>query len=108
MNITEQTPNGRRSFLKRGLVVAAGTVGVGLLTKGLTFAHASGSPVADEQATTSTPTNRSNGINVVLVHGAWADGSCYSRVIPLLLEEGYTVWAPQLPETTHLADDVTA
>jgi pimeloyl-ACP methyl ester carboxylesterase len=49
-----------------------------------------------------------NGVNVVLVHGVWADGSSYSRVIPLLLDEGYTVWATQLPLTTHLADDVTA
>ena len=49
-----------------------------------------------------------NGVNVVLVHGIWADGSSYSGVIPRLLDEGYTVWAPQLPLTTHLADDVTA
>lgn len=43
--------------------------------------------------------------NVVLVHGAWADGSCWSAVIERLQARGFTVTAPQLPETS-LADDV--
>jgi pimeloyl-ACP methyl ester carboxylesterase len=43
--------------------------------------------------------------NVVLVHGAWADGSCWSDVIQRLQADGYDVTAPQLPETS-LADDV--
>src|SRR6267143_7157362 len=43
--------------------------------------------------------------NVVLVHGAWADGSCWSAVIESLQARGYTVTAPQFPETS-LSDDV--
>ena len=43
--------------------------------------------------------------NVVLVHGAWADGSCWSGVIRLLQEDGYNVIAPQFP-LTSLADNV--
>jgi pimeloyl-ACP methyl ester carboxylesterase len=43
--------------------------------------------------------------NIVLVHGAWADGSCWSDVIERLQARGYKVTAPQLPETS-LADDV--
>jgi pimeloyl-ACP methyl ester carboxylesterase len=43
--------------------------------------------------------------NIVLVHGAWADGSCWSAVIELLQVRGYHVTAPQFPETS-LADDV--
>ncbi|HEY1237931.1 MAG TPA: alpha/beta hydrolase [Solirubrobacterales bacterium] len=43
--------------------------------------------------------------NIVLVHGAWADGSCWSDVIQRLQADGYNVTAPQLPETS-LADDV--
>jgi pimeloyl-ACP methyl ester carboxylesterase len=43
--------------------------------------------------------------NIVLVHGAWADGSCWSAVIESLQAEGYEVTAPQFPETS-LADDV--
>jgi pimeloyl-ACP methyl ester carboxylesterase len=42
---------------------------------------------------------------VVLVHGAFADGSSWSRVIPILESEGYTVIAVQNP-LTSLADDV--
>lgn len=42
--------------------------------------------------------------NIVLVHGAWADGSCWSNVIELLQSDGYTVTAPQLPETSLAAD----
>src|SRR5690242_5504926 len=43
--------------------------------------------------------------NIVLVHGAWADGSCWSGVIERLQAKGYNVTAPQFPETS-LADDV--
>ena len=40
-----------------------------------------------------------------VVHGAWADGSCWSNVIERLQADGYKVTAPQLPESS-LADDV--
>lgn len=43
--------------------------------------------------------------NIVLVHGAWADGSSWSAVIERLQADGYTVTAPQFPMTT-LADNV--
>lgn len=43
--------------------------------------------------------------NIVLVHGAWADGSCWSGVIERLQADGYHVMAPQFPETST-ADDV--
>jgi pimeloyl-ACP methyl ester carboxylesterase len=43
--------------------------------------------------------------NIVLVHGAWADGSCWSGVVERLQTAGYNVVAPQFPETS-LADDV--
>jgi pimeloyl-ACP methyl ester carboxylesterase len=44
-------------------------------------------------------------LNIVLVHGAWADGSCWSGVIERLQARGYHVTAPQFPMTA-LADDV--
>ena len=44
-------------------------------------------------------------LNVVLVHGAWADGSSWSGVIERLQAGGYHVTAPQFP-LTALADDV--
>jgi len=43
--------------------------------------------------------------NVVLVHGAWADGSSWSDVIEQLQRDRYSVMAPQFPLTT-LADNV--
>ena len=42
--------------------------------------------------------------NIVLVHGAWADGSCWSAVIRALQAKGYSVIAPQFPETSLAAD----
>jgi pimeloyl-ACP methyl ester carboxylesterase len=43
--------------------------------------------------------------NIVLVHGAWADGSSWSAVVERLQADGYTVTAPQFPMTS-LADNV--
>ena len=43
--------------------------------------------------------------NLVLVHGAWADGSCWGAVIERLQADGVTVTAPQFP-LTALDDDV--
>jgi pimeloyl-ACP methyl ester carboxylesterase len=42
--------------------------------------------------------------NVVLVHGAWADGSSWSDVIQSLQASGFTVTAPQFPLTSLAAD----
>ena len=43
--------------------------------------------------------------NIILVHGAWADGSCWSGVIERLQADGFNVRAPQFP-LSSLADDV--
>src|SRR5262245_15890740 len=44
---------------------------------------------------------------IVLVHGAFADGSCWAKVIPLLTARGLKAIAVQNP-LSSLADDVTA
>ena len=46
-----------------------------------------------------------NNANILLVHGAWADGTCWSKVLLLLRAKGYSVTAAQIP-LTSLADDV--
>lgn len=46
--------------------------------------------------------------SVVLVHGAWADGSSWSKVIPALVERGFVVTAVQLPLTSFGDDVATA
>ena len=43
-------------------------------------------------------------MNIVFVHGAWADGSCWSAVIEQLQAEGYNVIAPQFPMNQLAAD----
>ena len=45
--------------------------------------------------------------NVVLIHGAWADGSSWAEVIPLLQAAGLKVTAVQNP-LTSLGDSVAA
>jgi len=44
---------------------------------------------------------------IVLVHGAWADGSCWTDVIPPLEREGLRVMCAPIP-LTSLTDDVSA
>jgi pimeloyl-ACP methyl ester carboxylesterase len=60
-------------------------VGIGLV---LALAGRAGGASRAEQAPVS---------NIVLVHGAWADGSSWSAVIERLLKAGYRVTAVQLP-----------
>src|SRR5580658_7033590 len=52
-------------------------------------------------AATATPTGIKN---VVLVHGAFADGSGWEAVAKILEQDGYTVAVAQPPETSY-ADD---
>src|ERR1700752_4174705 len=42
--------------------------------------------------------------NIVLVHGAWADGSCWSGVVERLQAESFQVRAPQFPLSSIAAD----
>ena len=65
--------------------------------KALTFVLALGSATVGS-AQTAKPT-------IVLVHGAFADGSSWAKVIPLLESNGYTVIAVQNP-LTSLTEDV--
>jgi len=45
--------------------------------------------------------------NIVLVHGAWADGSSWSKIIPRLDQKGFHVAAVHLPFTTLAEDAAT-
>ena len=52
--------------------------------------------------------NKDRGINtVVLIHGAWADGSSWSKVIPRLEAKGIHTVAVQLPLTSFAEDVAT-
>src|SRR5260370_3148213 len=52
---------------------------------------------------TSTQTKPS----IVFCHGIWADGSCFSKVIPALQAEGHEVIAAQYGLDTHAGDVAT-
>jgi pimeloyl-ACP methyl ester carboxylesterase len=57
---------------------------------------------------TAVPSARAEGVkNIVLVHGAFADGSGWQRVAEILGKDGYSVSVVQEP-LTSLADDVAA
>jgi pimeloyl-ACP methyl ester carboxylesterase len=44
--------------------------------------------------------------NIVFVHGAWADGSSWSKVIPILEARGYHVVSVQNPLTSFADRDI--
>ena len=62
-------------------------------------------------ATTTTTTTSANATtatpNIVLVHGLWADGSSWSKVIPILKNAGHRVIAVQLAEHSFAEDVAT-
>ncbi|WP_426231716.1 alpha/beta fold hydrolase [Pararhizobium sp. DWP3-4] len=61
--------------------------------------------IPDLSAAASSPPVKA--LNVVLVHGAYADGSSWSKVIPLLQKAGLHVTSVQNP-LTSFSDDVAA
>jgi pimeloyl-ACP methyl ester carboxylesterase len=73
-------------------------------------ASQSNSPPAPATATTSKPPAAAPGgpvRNIVLVHGAFVDGSSWNGVVAKLQQKGYHVSSVQNP-LTSLADDVAA
>lgn len=71
--------------------VLAGSIGVATALSGASHAQAPAQPVK----------------NILLVHGAFADGTSWGKVIPILEARGFHVVAVQNP-LTSLADDVNA
>jgi len=81
-------------------IAAAATIAVPLLlASGCSSSEAA--PVADAPPAPATGAPR---VTAILVHGAWADGSSWSRVTPILQARGIDVIAVQLRRAT-LAED---
>lgn len=74
-----------------------------IIAASITSAGLAGSAAATETDTTGP--NDATRPTVVLVHGAFADGSSWNKVIPLLQAQGLKVVAVQNP-LTSLSDDV--
>src|ERR1700729_2845227 len=83
------TQNRRLRFVRRAS--RSLSVGLALLTCGVLSAQ-----VTDHRVR-----------NIVLVHGAWADGSGWKGVYDILVKDGYKVSIVQEPETSF-QEDVTA
>ncbi|AJY04018.1 alpha/beta hydrolase [Burkholderia sp. SIMBA_043] len=77
------------------------------MTKRLLLSAAVLAGLSGAVAAHAAPKQDLKGTNVVLVHGAFADGSSWSRVIPLLEARGLHVVAVQNP-LSSLADDTAA
>jgi pimeloyl-ACP methyl ester carboxylesterase len=78
------------------------------LTSGFAMIHRFMLSIALATALVGQTAQAAGGVrNVVLVHGAWADGSSWSKVIPILERAGLNVVAVQNP-LTSFDDDVAA
>ena len=75
--------------------------------KYLTFLLLAGTFLSNPNSNAQTAKSTSTKPTIVFVHGLWADGSCWNKVIPSLLEQGFNVMSVQNP-TTSLEDDVAA
>ena len=76
-----------------------------ILTTIVGFAATASLIACSSSAITAVHASAPTGVStIILVHGAWGDGSSWSKVIPLLQSDGYKVVAVQLP-LTSLADD---
>src|SRR5215510_9890335 len=84
--------------------------------KYLTLLLLAGTFLSNPNSNAQTPKSTSMKPTLIFVHGLWADGSCWNKVIPSLLEsrprwgntrQGFNVISVQNP-TTSLEDDVAA
>ena len=101
--MSEKINRGRRRFVSAAAgAVAATQLGAATLAE----AHP---PARRNLARDATIKSESSGSNatVVLVHGAWADGSSWARVIRPLQSSGLKAIAAPMP-LTSLSDDVAA
>jgi pimeloyl-ACP methyl ester carboxylesterase len=96
----------RPAFLERALGLTAEPIECDAIAMGRVAAAGNVPSMFHAETPSAESTNRTTAPpNIVLVHGAWADGSCWDPVIERLQADGYTVTAPQFP-LTALADDV--
>jgi pimeloyl-ACP methyl ester carboxylesterase len=82
--------------------MTAAILALSFTTQSIPGGQASAAPAAKTRRGAS---HMESQVSIVLVHGAFADGSCWSKIIPLLEKQGYTVTAVQEP-LTSIADDI--
>jgi pimeloyl-ACP methyl ester carboxylesterase len=77
------------------------------LTKSLAFVAVLAGCIASTPARLNAQSEAHRVRNIILVHGAWADGSGWKGVYNILTKDGYNVSIVQEPETSF-TDDVAA
>ena len=92
----------RTNALNRRALLVTGLATAGALSAGASL-DGTQAPARAAQSLAQAAANA----NVVLAHGAWADGSSWAKVIAGLNAKGVKAWAAPLP-LTSLADDVAA
>jgi pimeloyl-ACP methyl ester carboxylesterase len=104
------------TFEKKAMRLAVISVGIMFITSfvlaaypGLTNAQQNKTLMQPQEVERSygiqSTTGNTSRMNIILIHGAWADASSWSKVIPILQKAGHRVIAVQLAEHS-LADDV--
>lgn len=98
--MSEEINHDRRYLLgAAAMTVAAAELGV--------IAPADANPHASRKLDTTISEAAAASVTVVLVHGAWADGSSWARVITSLQSRGLKTLAAPIP-LSSLSDDVAA
>ncbi len=96
----EMAASFERTSWTRGALAARGMLAAPAALAALALGAPGCAATASEDDATSAVERRAEGAlaqDVLLVHGAWADGSSWSDVIGRLQRDGYTVRAVQLP-----------
>lgn len=96
----------RRSFIGSLTAASLGVVFSGSLTESAAASH-SAPTVANSSAQAAKTSEFPENSTIVLVHGAWADGSCWSSVVLPLERRGLKVMCAPIP-LTSLTNDTTA
>ena len=94
----DTTHIGSSALDRRGFIWAAGIAAIGAFAALLV--SSSSATAAHAKTTSAKPT-------IVLVHGAWADGSSWSPVVQRLQAAGYTVDVPANPLQSLSGDSTT-
>jgi pimeloyl-ACP methyl ester carboxylesterase len=102
---TKETTRRLRSFAQRHSILGLISLALGGIVP-LAVAQVAASP--DSSTSSAAAADQGARVrNIVLVHGAWADGSGWKGVYEILVKDGYNVSFVQEPETSF-KDDVAA
>src|SRR5215813_641302 len=101
MELHDHSPESRLPNRRQFLLTAAGTVAAGVFAPSGRLINEFTPPQASQKEGKMKGTKAS----IVFCHGLWADGSCFSKVMPVFQAEGHQCIAAQYSLNTT-ADDI--